>query len=82
MRILIQTLASAGDTHPFVGVGEALPHRRYTAGRAARALRKLIGESGTAGACRAGKERVRAADPLEETCRLVEECRAEPIPTP
>ena len=29
MRVLIQTLGSAGDTHPFLGVGEALRRRGH-----------------------------------------------------
>ena len=29
MRVLIQTLGSAGDTHPFIGVGEALRERGH-----------------------------------------------------
>jgi UDP:flavonoid glycosyltransferase YjiC (YdhE family) len=54
-----------------LGVGASLPQRRYTAGRATRALEQLVSDPGVAAHCETLRDRL-PADPLTETAALIE----------
>ncbi len=56
-----------------LGVGRALPPRRFRGPELAAVLDELLRSEPTAKACRAVADRFRGTDPLGDTCRLIEE---------
>ena len=58
-----------------LGAGTVLPMSRYTATRAARALRALLHDDAVRRVCETATERLAAADPLEAACTAIEAAR-------
>ena len=58
-----------------LGVARVVWPGRFTPGRAAAALREVLGSAAVAGACRAAAARLAGADPLPAACRLIEGLR-------
>ncbi|HEY2785732.1 MAG TPA: nucleotide disphospho-sugar-binding domain-containing protein [Fimbriiglobus sp.] len=56
-----------------LGVGRAIPSRKFSPKRAARVLVELLSDAGVSARCREFRELMTAADPLPETCRLIED---------
>jgi UDP:flavonoid glycosyltransferase YjiC (YdhE family) len=56
-----------------LGVGTWVTPRMFTAKRVARALRNLLEDRQTAGACRKYAEAIRSVDAVAQTCDLLEE---------
>lgn len=56
-----------------LGAARVLPAGRFTADRATAELRKLLADPAVPAACERAAAKLRAADPLPETCRLIEE---------
>ena len=55
-----------------LGVGSSIPVKRYNAPRVARELAELLGSSQVRERCRAVAAKFEGADPLAETCELIE----------
>lgn len=61
-----------------LGVGMALPPRRFGAGAVAATLRRLVESPETSGRCRELSRRIRESDPtLDDACRAVERLSGE-----
>ena len=61
-----------------LGVGASIPRKRFTAGRAARVLGRLLASPDVAARCRACADRIRGTDALSRACDLAEQlCGAE-----
>lgn len=65
-----------------LGLGVALSRRRFTPGRAARALDALLADPKVAAACRAAKDRMDAEDGVADACDAIERTFAETVPAP
>jgi UDP:flavonoid glycosyltransferase YjiC (YdhE family) len=55
-----------------LGAGAVLPAKRFRADRAAKALERLLASDEVAARCRDLAGRIRASDPVAETCDLIE----------
>ena len=60
-----------------LGVSRTLAPGRYTAGRVAGLMSELLNSEETADRCRQLAARFAGPDPLDETCRLIEQLLAE-----
>jgi UDP:flavonoid glycosyltransferase YjiC (YdhE family) len=97
MRIALIALGSAGDVHPFLGIGRALaarahdvvvfdnasrlvdlgvggslPHRSFSARRAATQLARLLDDAEVAARCAELRARVDGPAAIRATCDAIE----------